>query len=156
MLSDLATGQVSAEDKAQIRKVLTGCGHSASLYALKVHDRMHWGPYAMLVRESAFCAGDMMNHDYLAAPEIIEDICDCIRRRFGVDLLAQFREASHGCIVKFLGPPRADVLQAALMYLWAIQHNVGMGFNSNTCFDGEGNVIPPDRIVDIEVDPSRP
>lgn len=37
-------------------------------YQLKVPDRFHWGPFAMLVRESAFHANRIGNHDYLALP----------------------------------------------------------------------------------------
>jgi hypothetical protein len=46
------------------------------LYILKTNSRIHSGPFAMLVRESAFCSRPMGNHDYLASSEIVEDICN--------------------------------------------------------------------------------
>lgn len=153
MLVELAGDSISDTGKREIRSCLTDCGHSAWLYSLKVNDRMHWGPYAMLVRDAAFHADDMMNHDYLGSPEIIEDICDCINRRFGVDLLTRFREASHRCIVKFIAAPQQHLLPTALMYVWAMQHRAGMGLGSNTCFDGAGERVPPERIVSTEIDP---
>lgn len=153
MLAELAGDSISEEDKRQLDISLIGCGHSAWLYNEKVHNLNDWGPNAMLVRDSAFCPRDMLNHDYLGAPEIVEDICDCINRRFGVDLLTRFCGASQSCIVKFLGPfNRPDVLPTALMYLWAMHHDQGMGYCCNTCFDGEGEAIRPDQIVAIEVD----
>ena len=154
MLSELAGGDISASDKAQLPSCINTGGHSGFLYKLKVDDRVHWGPYAMLVRDAALSPGELMNHDYLETPEIVADICDCINQRFGVDLLPRFCEASHACIVKFVGPPdRPDVLPIAMMYLWAMQHNAGLGSSSNTCFDGHGERVRPNQIVDVEVDP---
>jgi len=41
-------------------------------YRLRVGKPFHCGPYAMLVREAAFRAEEIGNHDYLAVPEIGE------------------------------------------------------------------------------------
>lgn len=42
---------------------------------MKLASKQLWGPYAMLVREVAALSKEVGNHDYLDAPEIIEDIC---------------------------------------------------------------------------------
>lgn len=45
-------------------------------FGMKVKDSLHWGPYAILVREVADYARTLGQHDYLGMPEIIEDLCE--------------------------------------------------------------------------------
>ena len=53
-------------------------------YQLKTPDPFHWGPFAMLVRDVAFNAKAIGNHDYLWLPEIIEDIFNGYYGKYGV------------------------------------------------------------------------
>jgi hypothetical protein len=58
----------------------------------KLGNPLHWGPYAILVREVASCANALGQHDYLAMPEIIEDLCEEVELASGLDLLPAFRD----------------------------------------------------------------
>ena len=73
--------------------------HSAWLYRLKQPDPAHHGPYASLIREHAVnpIGGQ---HDYLATPEIIQDITGHV----GGDLQAKFEAAATSCVAKFRHP----------------------------------------------------
>ena len=82
-----------------------GGHHHAYLYGMKVHGKMHWGPYALLSRDHAFKPGEIGNHDYLGAPEIVEDICLCFSEKFEFDLLGAFMKKTKPCVVKFVAGP---------------------------------------------------
>jgi hypothetical protein len=76
-------------------------GHDGYLYRLKTGDRLHLGPYGLLVREIFFDPSATGSHDYLGCPEIVQDIGRCYRRASGIDLERRFCEASRAVIVKF-------------------------------------------------------
>jgi hypothetical protein len=129
----------------------SGDSHSAYLYRMKVGNPLHWGPYAILVRDVAFKAKEVGNHDYLRAPEVVEDICMCFSEKYGFDLLDVFLKGTKPCIVKFVdNHPRSDCLLAALYYLYSAYHEQELSRYCNTCFDGEGVLIPKERILKIE------
>ena len=69
---------------------------------MKVRNPFHWGPYAMLVKEIAFVTDEVRNHDYLDAPEIVEDICFTFSDKYNFDLLRIFKSNTYPCIVKFI------------------------------------------------------
>lgn len=154
MIFDLIGERLTAVNKDRFRVEVESAGddsHSAWLYQLKVNDSIHWGPHGMLVRDAAFRASDLSNHDYLAAPEIIEDICTCYAEWHGKGLLTDFYARTKPCVVKFrAGNDRPDALQAALMYLWATVQGQELCREGNTCFDAHGQRILPDQIVGIE------
>jgi len=54
-------------------------------YNLKTSSSIHWGPYAMLVKEIGF--NDVGNHDYLRVPEIVEDICLSFQQQYGIEVM---------------------------------------------------------------------
>lgn len=58
-------------------------------YRLRVGKPFHCGPYAMLVREAAFRAGEIGNHDYLVVPEIVQDICRGYEERFNASIVSR-------------------------------------------------------------------
>lgn len=121
-------------------------------YSLKTGNRLHSGPYAMLVRESAFSARSMLNHDYLAFPEIIEDICNGYQKKFGERLHEEVSAALRPCIVKFevSEEGRKDLIEPALNYCWHKEHGEDLSFGTNTCYDGSGKLIPRSAIRKIE------
>lgn len=92
-------------------------------YQLKVSDKLHHGPHAMLVRESAFNASEMRNHDYLKLPEIIEDVCWGYQERFKESIQDEIMEALRPCIVKFedRSGTRTDVIGPVLRSLLSFQ-----------------------------------
>ncbi len=128
--------------------------YHADLYRKKCRESFHWGPYGILVRESAFCAEALCNHDYLRVPEIIEDICICFRHSFAADLYSAYRKVAVPVIVKFWAPGLPDhALDAALAYLWLHRRREAPSFASNTCFDAGGAVVGPEQVIAVEVNP---
>lgn len=77
----------------------------------------------MLVRESAFNASEMRNHDYLKLPEIIEDVCWGYQERFKESIQDEIMEALRPCIVKFedRSGTRTDVIGPVLRSLLSFQ-----------------------------------
>lgn len=126
-------------------------GHSANLYRMKTRDILHWGPHAVLVRDVLVNPERFESVDYLNSPEIVEDICLCFQERHGRDLLPAFQQQSHACIVKFNdNTPRPDSVPIALHYLYCTTQNRDLFPGCNTCFDGNGHLIQPHQIIEIE------
>jgi hypothetical protein len=146
-----------------LRKVFEGTPHLARLrrleadgvpdfqYGYKVGRPALAGPYAMLVRESAFCAKEMGNHDYLAVPEIVEDICNGYREKFGISIIEEVTDSLVPCIVHF----RSDVVResysfSAALYLHSTVNRLKMSVHANHCFDGNNHVVPFADILRVE------
>jgi hypothetical protein len=122
------------------------------LYQLKTTSAFHYGPYAMLVRETAFQSKQMGNHDYLGFSEIIEDICNGYREQFGQTIHWQISDALKPCIVKFEvnNPSAPTLLEPAVRYCWCKANGESLDLGANTCFDGKGVLIPYQSIKYIE------
>ena len=120
-------------------------------YQLKVGKPLMAGPYAMLVRESAFRSRDMGNHDYLGMPEIIEDICNGYRKTYGEDVTTELVSHLQPCIVKFRSTNvRLVHSAAAAYYLYSLAHGDSLTMNANHCFDGSGVGVAREDIVGVE------
>lgn len=133
-------------------KRLRAMGVPDYLYQMKACAKIHWGPYAMLVREVAFHARSIANHEYLEFPEIIEDICNGYQKQFSERIHEEISAGLQGCIVKFVGDGRGGsrAMTPALFYCWCKAHDQGLSHYSNTCYDGEGRVISRSLILKIE------
>jgi hypothetical protein len=149
LLYSLARKHVSAEEWDEFRHDM-GPHHHAGLYGMKASDPMHWGPYALLTRDHAFNSEEIGNHDYLAAPEIVEDICICLTEKHGFDLLAAFMKKTRPCVVKFFDAPRDGCVQTAVYHLYNAYRGHRCSMQCNTCYDGEGVPVPPERIMRVE------
>jgi hypothetical protein len=125
-------------------------------YSLKAGDALHHGPYAMLVRESAFHSAEMGNHDYLRIPEIIEDICNGYEKQTGESILDEVANSLKPCIVKFENPECEDgedgrhLMRALLYYCWSKCRDEELCYLANTCFDAQSKTIPRSAIQKIE------
>lgn len=121
-------------------------------YRLKVGNRLHAGPYAMLVRESAFRSQEMGNHGYLWLPEIVEDICNGDHDSSGVAIHDTVCASLIPYVVKFWSRKQTNqsCVEAAMYYLYRTAHGQKLSDYANTCFDGEGCAIPREQIVKIE------
>jgi hypothetical protein len=123
-------------------------------YGLKVGVTYLGGPYAMLVRETAFHAATIGNHDYLRTPEIIDDICRGYEKRYGESILEQTLRDFRRCIVKFELPETDGDTQhlkrVLIQYCWAKCRDEELTLYCNTCFDGQGKTIPRTAIRKIE------
>lgn len=141
-------------DSVQARRLrdMRSSGVPNWLYNLKLADRVHRGPFAMLVKEAAYRASEMSNHDYLGIPEIVQDICRAYTDRYAEDLESLVRSCYRPCIVKFsAGAPRhSGCVMAAAYYVYVTLHGRSMSIHSNTCFDGAGEAIPFERIEYVE------
>lgn len=137
----------------QLRSVLHSDGVADNHYFNKTQNSMHWGPYAILVKEVAFHATRLSQHDYLGMPEIIEDIYNGFQKTSGIDLMPEFSEKLKPGIIKFLNSNNHDesCIATALCYVYSsIQEGVPCT-NSVTCFDGENNPVPPQDILKVEI-----
>lgn len=119
-------------------------------YQLKVRDVLHHGPHAMLVRESAFNASAIGNCDYLALPEIIEDVCCGYQEQFKESIEEEIMTALRPCIVKFWDRPRFDVIDGVLHYCLCKARNEELHDHANTCFDRKGEVVPFESIQQVD------
>ena len=125
---------------------------SSRLYRLKAHDSLHWGPFAMLVRESAFQPKEMGNYDYLRIPEIVDDICDSFKVTFGYNLADAYIDATKSYIVKFHSVTTKDYyIGVALYYLYKKYLNEPLSLHSNTCFDGMATKIEASSIISVNL-----
>lgn len=148
-LYSLARKRVSAEEWGEFRRDM-GASHYAYLYGMKVSNSLHWGPYALLTRDHAFKSKEIGNHDYLGGPEIVEDICFCFTEKHGFDLLAAFLKRTKPCIVKFFDGPRDGCVETAVYHLYKAHRAHQCSMQCNTCYDGEGVPVSPERIMKVE------
>lgn len=136
----------------QLRNTLESGGVADHHYFNKSQNSMHWGPYAILVREVAFHATKFSQHDYLGMPEIIEDICNGFAKTSGVDLIGVFTEKLKPAIVKFTSTTNQDqsCIATALCYVYSTIHEGAPCANSVNCFDGKNNPVPPQDIQKVD------
>lgn len=133
-----------------------GAGFRKERYNMKVSEKCHYGPYAMLVREIAFNAQAVGNHDYLNIPEIIEDMCMDVQKVYGVDVLDRFVEKATPIIVKFKqellnNAKDKHYIGTALTYLYSKLRGESLSLGCNTCYTGYGIAIQKNDIVSVEV-----
>jgi len=123
-------------------------------YNQKINNCLHFGPFAMLIRDIAFCSGsdEIGNHDYLNLPEIIADICNGYLNTFDVYLNNIIVESLKPCIVKFTSKKciTNEIFEAILYYLLLTIREESLNNDANICFDGEGLKIPSENILKID------
>lgn len=146
----------SLEDSAAKREIDQAFSREEGLgfhFSNKLRNPLHWGPYAILVREVASCANALGQHDYLAMPEIIEDLCEEVELASGLDLLAVFQEHLRPAIVKFVAPAGNSAefaVRVALRYLQSSFLEGTPGHGAVWCFDGENTSVPPEQVLKVE------
>jgi hypothetical protein len=155
-LEKIWTTVISVLDDARKKAVLERLrktGVPDFQYNLKAGVALHDGPYAMLVRESAFHAASMSNHDYLRLPEIIEDICNGYKQYTGESIVDEVANSLKPCIVKFVDYDAAnngDLMRTVLYYCWSKCRNEELCYLANTCFDAKGKTIPRSAVLKVE------
>lgn len=84
--------------------------------------------------------------------EIMEDILDGYRIKYGLDIRSIVEQSMKPCIVKFWSRKRIDIdcIKTALYYLHTYLHNDTYSLYTNTCFDGYNEKIPFEQIDSIE------
>lgn len=138
--------------KVQLHHALYLDGVRDHHYANKTQNSMHWGPYAILVRDVASCATNLSQHDYLAMPEIIEDICNGFDDPIRDALLDIFSAKLRPATVKFTSLVDRDepYIATALCYVHSMIHDGKLDTNSVICFDGKNNPVPFQDILKVE------
>ena len=114
------------------------------------HDE---GPFAFLIRSVAIHA-PASNHNYLDAPELVEDIAGILLGQNFESLVDRFKEITKPCIVSFVADPKGYELPAALWYLKLVvdgDPDLEAANSANKFFDSEGVSITPDRIQEVEL-----
>jgi hypothetical protein len=153
-LRELAGEEISDEDWDSVRRsVEAGAGgHDGFLYRLKTGGRIHFGPFGLVVRETFLDPASTGSHDYLGCPEIVQDIARCYASAYGGNLERRFCDAAKPCIVKFRSTNRrpGDV-KAALWYAFTKVRNGEITSSANYSFDGAGNPVPAEDVVDVEI-----
>lgn len=121
-------------------------------YNAKAHQQTHAGPYAMLIRDFAFCSEEVNYHDYLWLPEIMEDICNGYEATYGERLHDKLNKALVPKIIKFWrdNDCGVDCIEAALYFLWCRINNQSLSGFANLCFDGQNKAVPPSQITKVE------
>lgn len=154
-LYTLMTDEISENEWQDICRG-AGSGFREWRYKMKISDKCHYGPYAMLVREIAFNSSTVGNHDYLNIPEIIEDMCMDVKKIYGIDLIERFVRQASPVIVKFKEQLNDDTrdsqyIGTALTYLHDKLHGEKLCLMCNTCYSGHGNGIRKNNIVSVEI-----
>jgi hypothetical protein len=133
-------------------KDMRGNGVDDCQYNLKSDDSVHSGPYGILVREIACKASELAQHDYLALPEIIEDICAGYQREYGEAIYDEISKILVPCVVKFSeeGEANQGAIEAALFYAYTYANDLPVSINSVWCFDGEDCAVPYNNIAYVK------
>lgn len=112
------------------------------------HDKERQGPFAMLVREIAFRASQVSNHDYLEIPEYIED-------HFSEEVVREFKQQAVPVVAQFFAEPDRPVetyLKRVFEYLYCCYQKKDFWIGGcNTCYDGKGTAVPAEQMISIEV-----
>lgn len=154
-LYKLVSSEISENEWEEICKG-DGAGFRKTRYNMKISEKCHYGPYAMLVREIAFNSQTVGNHDYLNIPEIIEDMCMDVQKVYGVDVLEIFVKKASPIIVKFKeelidNANDKHYIGTALTYLYNKLHGESLCLMCNTCYTGYGIGIKKNDIVSVEI-----
>lgn len=139
--------------KHRLRESLAAGQIADHHYIDKTGNPMHWGPYAILVRDVAFHAEALCQHDYLGMPEIIEDICNGFSGPSNPDLNELFSSKLKPAIVKFVAASNSTdevCIATAISYLHSCIHTGAPDTNSVYCFDGNNNLIPAEDIASVD------
>lgn len=147
MLQSNAPDKSAKENLERIQKH----GVADFQYSLKHNDPFHWGPYAMLVKDTAYHSRDLGNHDYLRMPEIIEDICNGYQKQFGEPIIEFYEQLLIPKVVKFESSSRLDdgCIEAAIYFAYQYVRKMPPNGGTVTCFDGNGTGINFEDIISV-------
>lgn len=152
-LYSLISDKITEEEWAEFRRNMEmgKLGPHSSLYKFRISNNDFKGPYAISIKETAFVSDQIRNHDYLAVPEIIKDICFCFEQNLGYDLFKEYTRNSDPCIVKFKTEfSHPDLIGKVLFYIYQRVHEKELNSNCKTSYNANGNKIPPEDILKIE------
>lgn len=154
-LYQLVEKEISREDWEKISRHGAG-GHNGWLYNMKITNKVHYEPYAMLIRDIAFYSKEAGNHDYLKIPEIVEDIAVGVKENYGIDMFQRYWKNSQSVIVKFWKQLRSretveNYIGIVLIYLYYILHNMPLSIGCNTCIDNQGIKVDKSDVLKVDI-----
>jgi len=152
-LYSLISNKISEKEWAEFRRDMErgALGPHSSLYKFRMSSTDFKGPYAISIKETAFLSDQIRNHDYLAVPEIIRDICFSFEQSFNQDLFKEYTKNSVPCIVKFKTEfSHPNLIGKVLFYLYQTVHEKALNANCKTNYNAKGNKIPPEDILKVE------
>lgn len=123
---------------------------------MKITNKVHYEPYAMLIRDIAFYSKEAGNHDYLKIPEIVEDIAVGVKENYGIDMFQRYWKNSQSVIVKFWKQLRSretveSYIGIVLIYLYYILHNMPLSIGCNTCIDNQGIKVDKSDVLKVDI-----
>jgi hypothetical protein len=151
-LFELTYGQLTPEQWTGLQTSIWSSNFdSADLYRTKLlSPEIHGGPYAFLIRDIAFVRKSYYV-DYLAIPEIVEDICLYCEHVFKVNLKQRYINNTTPSIIKFLDQKaKAQTLGTALLYAYEKRCDLELSDWCTHSFSGKGRPISKDRILKVE------
>ena len=152
-LRELVRDEIGDEGWAAFRTgVETGAGRTGHLYRHKVGAGVDEGPFALVVRDVLLNPESTGSHDYLGCPEIVQDIAGPFASAHGINLAQRFCDATQPCTVKFRSTQlRQGAINAALWYAYTKLRDGEITRSSNYSFDGAGQAVPAQAVVEVEV-----
>lgn len=144
---DLANDEQTRRNLTSMRQLGVRNMH----YEAKHKDKIHWGPYAILVKDLAYHAKTLSQHDYLGMPEIIEDICNGYESQFGVSIIEHYEKKLVPKIVKFKSSVALESyhIASALSYAYTFVRGLPPNGGAIYCFDGNGVAIDRSGIESV-------
>jgi hypothetical protein len=126
-------------------------------YTQKSSHSLDDGPFAMLIRELAFHPEAIGNWDYLALPELVDDICNGYEKKYGESIHEEISLGLRKCIVKFKSTERTeyDLIAPTLYYSWIKANDREFDRDVDRSaldygFNGGGTTVPFEAIQRIE------
>lgn len=132
---------------------LNKVGHSPfSLSTMGKSGEHDEGPFAVLIKDVAIFS-PAPYHNYTDMPEMVEDLSGALLGMNYSILIDRYKEITKPYVVSFLSASKGYELPRALWYIWLCLHGekyIDSAAIANTCFSGDGSIIPPENIVAIE------
>lgn len=138
--------------KANLKQLFSD-GVGDHLYELRTQNEIHWGPYGILVRDVAFNTKSLRQHDYLGMPELVEDILNGYKKKFGVALFEYYSEVLVPKLVKFkcTSSIHDGCVETALGYLYTYVKGDDICGLAVRCIDKKGIPIYKEDILAVEL-----
>jgi hypothetical protein len=134
-------------------KELASAGSFDHLYDLRTKNKIHWGPYGILVRDVAFNTKSLRQHDYLGMPELVEDILKGYQKTFGISLSTYYSEVLVPKLVKFkcTSSVHDGCVETAIGYLYTYVKGAEICGLAVRCIDKKGSPIKKEDIIEVEL-----
>ncbi len=128
-------------------------GVANNLYNHKVSNDIHWGPHGFLIRETFSNAEVLGQHNYLAMPEIIQDIIRGYAVQFREDISSVYSFLLKPCIVKFSQPAGNHlqrIMPSAISYAYTSGRKEALRLFSVNGIDMKNSPVSYENITHVQ------